>query len=357
MKTMDEINLTNKEQKIIDSAKEFSLSATEKNNIKNILISYTNAHPVSTQKPAPVAKVNYFYTKSLYFIPALAMLLLVIGLNTSSVKSPDQIASTETVDTNISAAIPEVTTFSAASLAAPSVESVSSFAEPMTESVSANARMQKSVSEDSAVMMVPVSLSVEVATSTATTTKQTGSIKKIKEQINSTYKSFVSRFFTKTKKENKKEDLKKEEKENKKKSNTEDKKVKSVLKIEDDSKSGEVEIEKEVEHGVENEDDDDDSDDKKKVISPLPPVTPPVVSSEKTYTLIQVSVHDVSTDCWSVVSGGVYDLTSWIAKHPGGQSAIKGMCGVDGTVGFLAQHNGDTKAVNTLAAYKIGVLK
>ena len=63
MKTMDEINLTNKEQKIIDSAKEFSLSAFEKNNIKNILISYTNAHPVSTQKPAPVAKVNYFYIK------------------------------------------------------------------------------------------------------------------------------------------------------------------------------------------------------------------------------------------------------------------------------------------------------
>jgi cytochrome b involved in lipid metabolism len=115
----------------------------------------------------------------------------------------------------------------------------------------------------------------------------------------------------------------------------------------------------------EDEDEDEDDDDSRSGVNTQPvKLAQPVATSTQTstsgvasYTLVQVSVHNTSSDCWSVVSGGVYNLTSWIAKHPGGQSAIKGMCGVDGTVGFLAQHNGDTKAVGTLVAYKIGVLK
>ncbi|MBK8732116.1 MAG: hypothetical protein IPL93_04410 [Actinomycetales bacterium] len=36
------------------------------------------------------------------------------------------------------------------------------------------------------------------------------------------------------------------------------------------------------------------------------------------YTLAQVQQHATASSCWTVVSSGVYDVTSWIAQHPGG---------------------------------------
>ncbi|KND50222.1 MAG: hypothetical protein AB198_02470 [Parcubacteria bacterium C7867-003] len=126
----------------------------------------------------------------------------------------------------------------------------------------------------------------------------------------------------------------------------------------DDSRSGD------------DRDDDDRDEDEDRDVAPTPPVVTPTSTTTATttsatpsaptvatYTLIQVSAHNKSTDCWSVVSGGVYNLTSWIAKHPGGEAAIKSMCGVDATVGFLAQHKGDSKPTATIATYKIGILK
>jgi len=46
-------------------------------------------------------------------------------------------------------------------------------------------------------------------------------------------------------------------------------------------------------------------------------------------TLAQVAVHSSRTSCWSAVNGSVYDLTSWIPNHPGGEEAILWMCGID----------------------------
>ncbi len=75
------------------------------------------------------------------------------------------------------------------------------------------------------------------------------------------------------------------------------------------------------------------------------------------YTLAQVSTHNSASDCWSVVSGGVYNLTTWISQHPGGASAIIGLCGIDGTSGFMSQHGGQGNPAAELAAFKIGVLQ
>lgn len=77
----------------------------------------------------------------------------------------------------------------------------------------------------------------------------------------------------------------------------------------------------------------------------------------KTYTLTEVALHNKSTDCWSVVSKTVYNLTTWIAQHPGGESAIKSMCGIDATVMFNSQHGGQSNPAKELASFKIGVLK
>ena len=44
------------------------------------------------------------------------------------------------------------------------------------------------------------------------------------------------------------------------------------------------------------------------------------------------SVHNKLTDCYVLHSGLVYDLTSWIPKHPGGKNVYTGLCGVSGSV-------------------------
>lgn len=80
------------------------------------------------------------------------------------------------------------------------------------------------------------------------------------------------------------------------------------------------------------------------------------VPASGTFTMTQVATHNSAASCYSVVSGVVYDLTSYVSKHPGGQSAIKSICGVDGTAGFSGQHGGQSKPTNTLAQFKIGVL-
>lgn len=73
-------------------------------------------------------------------------------------------------------------------------------------------------------------------------------------------------------------------------------------------------------------------------------------------TLAEVKQHNSATDCWSAVAGKVYDLTNWIAKHPGGEGVIEGMCGLDATNAFNGQHEGQQVAISALAPYQIGTL-
>jgi cytochrome b involved in lipid metabolism len=75
-----------------------------------------------------------------------------------------------------------------------------------------------------------------------------------------------------------------------------------------------------------------------------------------TYTLADVQSHNVATSCWTTINGNVYDLTQWIAKHPGGSRAIIGLCGTDGSQAFNSQHGRNADAVRELVEYRIGVL-
>ncbi len=85
--------------------------------------------------------------------------------------------------------------------------------------------------------------------------------------------------------------------------------------------------------------------------------TPEIAATSSTaYTLLQVATHKDKTSCWSAVNGSVYDLTSWIGKHPGGDAAILSICGKDGSTAFEKQHGGMAKQAALLTTFKIGVL-
>ena len=79
-------------------------------------------------------------------------------------------------------------------------------------------------------------------------------------------------------------------------------------------------------------------------------------STAQTYTLADVTKHATQADCWTTVNGSVYNVTSWIAKHPGGAQAIIGLCGIDGSDAFNGQHGGQRRPANELASFKIGTL-
>lgn len=104
----------------------------------------------------------------------------------------------------------------------------------------------------------------------------------------------------------------------------------------------------------EDDEDGDDNDNNRKINIPIIATTTPVVL--KTFTLIEVATHNTDKDCYTTVSGGVYDLTSWISQHPGGKNAIIGMCGIDATIAFRAQHAGQSRPERELASFKIGIL-
>jgi cytochrome b involved in lipid metabolism len=93
-----------------------------------------------------------------------------------------------------------------------------------------------------------------------------------------------------------------------------------------------------------------------KPISPTPTPTPTPAPTPKPsgYTTAQVAQHAGAASCWSVVNGSVYDLTSYVSRHPGGERKILNMCGTDATASFEGQHGGESKPENILAGLRIG---
>ncbi len=74
-------------------------------------------------------------------------------------------------------------------------------------------------------------------------------------------------------------------------------------------------------------------------------------------TAAEVAKHNTPSDCWAVINGNVYDLTSWIPRHPGGQSVIKALCGADGTAAFTGQHGNQGGPNQLLQGFLKGPLK
>lgn len=80
-------------------------------------------------------------------------------------------------------------------------------------------------------------------------------------------------------------------------------------------------------------------------------------SSGPTFTLAEVKKNNNDKNCWTIVDENVYNLTTWIKSHPGGENAILSLCGVDGTSAFKSKHSGSPGPVGQLDSYKIGKLK
>lgn len=91
--------------------------------------------------------------------------------------------------------------------------------------------------------------------------------------------------------------------------------------------------------------------------APVDVSTPTAPSSEGGYAMSDIQAHASFENCWTVVDGDVYDLTTWISRHPGGARPIQGMCGIDSTERFTRKHGKSGAAKAALALLKVGSLK
>ena len=73
---------------------------------------------------------------------------------------------------------------------------------------------------------------------------------------------------------------------------------------------------------------------------------------QKIYSLDTVSTHNTSLDCWMIIDGKVYDVTSYIPDHP--NTDIEKGCGKEATTLFneVRKHQGE--AASLLNQYEIG---
>lgn len=90
-------------------------------------------------------------------------------------------------------------------------------------------------------------------------------------------------------------------------------------------------------------------------------------SSVSEFTKEDVAKHSTKEDCWTIIDNTIYNLTSYIPRHPGGSEILEA-CGKDGSslfnerktesgqsVGSGEPHSRSASAM--LASLKVGTLK
>ena len=80
--------------------------------------------------------------------------------------------------------------------------------------------------------------------------------------------------------------------------------------------------------------------------------SPSPTAASQTLTMAQVSKHNTKSDCYLVVKNKVYDVSSYISQHPGGQGRIVSVCGQEVTGAFASIHS--NYAWDLLKNYQIG---
>ena len=65
-----------------------------------------------------------------------------------------------------------------------------------------------------------------------------------------------------------------------------------------------------------------------------------ITEQKVSFTMSEVSQHNSGSDCWTVISGDVYDLTDYIKRHPGGDEILRA-CGSDATSQFNSRQTAD----------------
>ncbi|ETO14013.1 delta 5 fatty acid desaturase [Reticulomyxa filosa] len=77
----------------------------------------------------------------------------------------------------------------------------------------------------------------------------------------------------------------------------------------------------------------------------------------KEYTWKEVAEHNNEKSCWLYIDRNVYDVTSFLPRHPGGKDMILLMAGRDCTDLFIAYHPFTERPREVLKKFQIGVLK
>jgi len=74
------------------------------------------------------------------------------------------------------------------------------------------------------------------------------------------------------------------------------------------------------------------------------------------YSWEDIKKHATREDLWFVIEGKVYNVTSFLDDHPGGDEVLKDVAGTDATQEFKnVSHSKD--ALEMLKLYEIGTLK
>lgn len=83
-------------------------------------------------------------------------------------------------------------------------------------------------------------------------------------------------------------------------------------------------------------------------------------------SMSELAKHNKSSDCWMLISGNVYDITSFFGSHPGGNATMAATCGTDATDAYMTKdpnatstaggssHSSNAKSM--LASYYLGDL-
>jgi cytochrome b involved in lipid metabolism len=78
-------------------------------------------------------------------------------------------------------------------------------------------------------------------------------------------------------------------------------------------------------------------------------------STEKTFTMTDISAHNTENDCWMAIGGKVYNVTEYVSMH---NPAIVDGCGIEATslFGSVGKHS-SPQIQALLGQYLIGTLK
>uniref|UniRef100_A0A3Q0QU17 Cytochrome b5 type B n=1 Tax=Amphilophus citrinellus TaxID=61819 RepID=A0A3Q0QU17_AMPCI len=75
----------------------------------------------------------------------------------------------------------------------------------------------------------------------------------------------------------------------------------------------------------------------------------------KCYTFEEIRVHNMSNDTWLIIHDKVYDISSFLEEHPGGEEVLLEQAGADATESFEdVGHSTDAREM--LQQYYIGEL-
>lgn len=98
------------------------------------------------------------------------------------------------------------------------------------------------------------------------------------------------------------------------------------------------------------------------VVTPTKTATTPSAPAKPKGTVLTkalVATHATAADCWIIVSGKAYSVSSYMGSHPGGRSVIIKVCGQDATAVFkdrggTGEHS--SSAWSMLGTYIVGTM-